>query len=1060
MSFTSSIYWTGEYSARSRGQEYFDQEKVHCTHSDNSIYIAKVLGSREYTTTLQWCEHEYDTNLVASCNCASFLKNEEVCKHVWAILIDAGTSNLEEKHSEFKYPIIDLSTHLFESDDFPDKKIFFNPDLNTSVQLYQQYLENKCSDNTVPKWKQNLSHLERYIEQSKKYEDKELTIIPKLWYRIKLADTTAFNKSSEELSVDFYTHKKLKSGEEKFTKKMINSKRLDLHHESDQVILELLKPHFREVHYNKNSVERALIPTRHTQLFLNEMSQTKRLCVIHGESLKYLSTPIKFQANISKEDEHWILGGFLDTPNGQVSATVAHITSDFSFIVLGNSIHPINFGSLKNHCEYLINYGEIYVPLSEKAELKKILRNSLNIEQTKIHKSFDIKKEIVKPHAVVELIIDKSPEGIKVIPSVQFQYPEDTNIDDDIFLLRDQKYEDNIEKILHKHPIDENNLNQFVQTLNEHGIEVRAMGYKVKSNTNITRKVITGVDWFEVYGSVSFFGDDDYKLPDILRKSNISNHFIKLNDGTIGIIPQNWFDKTKKLLEFGEVSDNKIIFQKAQAIILDMFLDDYAVETDKEFKATLEGLKGFKTIKPVRESKKFNGELREYQRDGLNWMNFLKEYSLSGCLADDMGLGKTIQVLAHLQKLKNKLNTHLIVVPKSLIYNWQNEAKKFTPDLKIFVHEGTKRKEKMNSFADYDIVLMTYNIMRRDIAELKEFQFNTIILDEAQAIKNTKSQTTKAAYILRAHSRLALTGTPIENDLSDLFSIFRFLIPKLLPKAYANNTVKSNKNSMKVILRGLQPFILRRTKDEVLKELPDKVESVLYCEFSPTQRKIYDELQKHFQACLLNSQESNEAKEGSKFEVLSALLRLRQASCHPGLIDPAYNDIESSKLEVLIDSINELRDRGEKVLVFSQFTTFLKIVQRKLESEHITYSYLDGQTRNREKVVTEFKTDENISVFLISLKAGGVGLNLTEASYCFILDPWWNPAVEAQAIDRIHRIGQNKKVFAYRIITKGSVEEKVMKLQSKKSELTKDLMTSDGSFLQQLSKDDLSFLMT
>jgi len=425
-----------------------------------------------------------------------------------------------------------------------------------------------------------------------------------------------------------------------------------------------------------------------------------------------------------------------------------------------------------------------------------------------------------------------------------------------------------------------------------------------------------------------------------------------------------------------------------------------------------------------------------------------------------MGLGKTIQVLAQLQKVSAaEKGTHLVVVPKSLVYNWQAESAKFTPNLKVLIYEGTKRSGLIKTFKKHDIILMTYAVMRKDIKQLSEFEFNYSVLDEAQNIKNTTTLVAKAAYLINSKHKLALTGTPVENHIGELFSIFRYLIPSLLPKGYSQGRIKSNEDSMKVILRGLMPFILRRTKSEVLTELPEKVETILYCDFEKKQEKIYSEMKTFYQKSLTQKSDSSGVPK-SKIQILEALLRMRQASCHPGLINKEYLGLSSSKIITLMENLESLMARGEKVLIFSQFTSFLSIIKTELDSRNIEYSYLDGKTNKRQMVVNEFKTNPSKSVFLISLKAGGVGLNLTEASYCFLVDPWWNPAVEAQAIDRIHRIGQEKKVFAYRLITKGSIEEKILKLQETKKDVSRNILSTDESLLKQMTAEDLRFLFS
>jgi SNF2 family DNA or RNA helicase len=397
------------------------------------------------------------------------------------------------------------------------------------------------------------------------------------------------------------------------------------------------------------------------------------------------------------------------------------------------------------------------------------------------------------------------------------------------------------------------------------------------------------------------------------------------------------------------------------------------------------------------------------------------------------------------------------------VFNWIQEAAKFTPRLKVLDYTGPNRHALREKFEKYDLIVTTYGTLRSDIAELCNHEFDYAILDEAQAIKNSDSQSAKAARLLRAKHRLAMSGTPIENHLGELWSIFEFLNPGMLGtasvfKRAAGGASGQDEEGRKLLARALRPFILRRTKQQVVKDLPEKIEQTLFCDFEPAQRKLYDDLLAHYRRTLLRK--DAEELRTSKIEVLEALLRLRQAACHPGLIDPARAGEPSAKLDMLLPQLAEVVDEGHKVLVFSQFTSFLSIVRQRLDEQKLTYEYLDGRTRNRQERVDRFQTDPDCPIFLISLKAGGLGLNLTAAEYVYLLDPWWNPAVEAQAIDRSHRIGQVNTVFAYRIICRDTVEQKILDLQQKKRDLADAILNADNRVIQSLTRDDLEFLLS
>jgi SNF2 family DNA or RNA helicase len=359
--------------------------------------------------------------------------------------------------------------------------------------------------------------------------------------------------------------------------------------------------------------------------------------------------------------------------------------------------------------------------------------------------------------------------------------------------------------------------------------------------------------------------------------------------------------------------------------------------------------------------------------------------------------------------------------------------------------------------------LTTYGTLRRDILKLKEFVFDYAILDEAQAVKNASSESAKAVRLLKAKHRLALSGTPVENHLGELWSLFEFLNPGLLGSASVFREGAGGRaidaDARRLLSRALRPFILRRTKEQVAPDLPEKLEQTLYVELEPPQRKLYDELRNHYRRSLLPTVE-REGINKSKIQVLEALLRLRQAACHPALVNNEMADAASAKLDALLPQLEEVLDEGHKTLVFSQFTSLLALVKKRLDGAGIVYEYLDGRTRNRAAKVERFQTDPDCKLFLISLKAGGLGLNLTAAEYVFLLDPWWNPAVEAQAIDRAHRIGQTRRVFAYRLIARDTVEEKVLQLQRSKRQLADAIITADNALIRDLGREDLELLLS
>ncbi|MFV2068165.1 MAG: DEAD/DEAH box helicase [Pirellulales bacterium] len=515
-------------------------------------------------------------------------------------------------------------------------------------------------------------------------------------------------------------------------------------------------------------------------------------------------------------------------------------------------------------------------------------------------------------------------------------------------------------------------------------------------------------------------------------------------------------------------SDTAVRYLPSQAVLLDTLLAaEPRVDVDRKFASIRRQLRSGCQVRPIDAPRGFHGKLRKYQREGLSWFDFLQRFQFGGCLADDMGLGKTVQVLALLQRRRLRGAAHrsasLIVVPRSLMHNWIDEAARFTPRMRVLAYRGQGRKELFDQIDQHDIVLTTYGTLRRDVTQLKEKMFDYAILDEAQAIKNASSQAAKACRLLSARHRLALTGTPVENHIGELWSIFEFLNPGMLGHLPAVRRLSQangsrEDDSAELLAKALRPFILRRTKEQVLKELPKKTEQTLYCQLQGEQRRLYDELRNHYRASLAK-QIDRVGLRRSKIHVLEALLRLRQAACHPGLIDPRQTGKPSAKLDALLEQLREVVGEGHKALVFSQFTSLLAIARQKLDTEGITYEYLDGKTRKRKEKVDRFQNDPHCPLFLISLKAGGLGLNLTAADYVYILDPWWNPAVESQAVDRAHRIGQTRPVFAYRLIAQDTVEEKILELQQHKRHLAEAIITADNSLIRRLTPEDLQVLL-
>lgn len=569
-----------------------------------------------------------------------------------------------------------------------------------------------------------------------------------------------------------------------------------------------------------------------------------------------------------------------------------------------------------------------------------------------------------------------------------------------------------------------------------------------------------GLDWFEINGEVDFKGQK-MPLPKLLQALQRGASSVRLDDGTYGILPREWLEKFTALTEIGETSDQRILLQRRQAALVQALLRERLQDADGQFTAVAEALQHPPVPQPQLPPEGFQGTLRPYQQDGLGWLLTMRDLGLGGCLADDMGLGKTVQVLALLcwQKQSGTGKTSLIVAPKSLLFNWMSEAARFAPALRCRCYAGPGRERILAELQQSDLLLTTYGTLRADVELLSRCEFDYCILDESQAIKNSDSATAKAVRTIKAEHRLAMTGTPIENRLSELFSQLEFLNPGLLGEKFlagCSRIVYDLSEEQAVRLRrAIHPFLLRRTKADVAKDLPVKTEKVLFCELDEAQQQSYAELKEFYRQELLQTPESG----GGKLKALAALLRLRQAACHPGLLDARLASQPSAKLEVLLERLHTLAEAGQKALIFSQFSKFLRLLEPHLQQQGLQYCYLDGQTQNRGELVQQFQNDPRTLFFLISLKAGGTGLNLTAAEYVFLLDPWWNPAAESQAIDRAYRIGQKKPVFAYRLIAKDTVEEKVLQMQEAKRSLASTLLAEAPQKGLPLQLEDLRFLL-
>ncbi|NCI48561.1 DEAD/DEAH box helicase family protein [Sediminibacterium roseum] len=582
--------------------------------------------------------------------------------------------------------------------------------------------------------------------------------------------------------------------------------------------------------------------------------------------------------------------------------------------------------------------------------------------------------------------------------------------------------------------------------------------------------ISSNTDWFDAKVEI-LFGEQKVTVEEVKKALGNKQQFVQLEDGTLGILPEEWIKKYALLFRVGDGKSGSMKLSKYHfSVIEELYMQRDEEELFFQLEEKYERLKGNHSIKEIPAPAHLKEVLRPYQESGFQWLNYLREVQWGGILADDMGLGKTIQALSFLHHLKHENGSlkALVVCPTTLMFNWQNEIKKFTPTISFAVHHGGNRSRESLASADIDVIITTYGTLRSDIKQFVDVNFDYVVLDESQAIKNPGSKVTKAAGLLKAKNRLCLSGTPLQNNTFDIFAQMNFLNPGMLgsveffKQEFSVPIDKFGEKEQKDHLRKLlYPFILRRTKEQVAKDLPEKQEMVLFCEMGDEQRKIYDAYRNDYRDKILGVVE-NQGIQKSQLTILQGLMKLRQICDSPAIVkeEERFPNV-SVKLEEIGREITE-NISNHKALIFSQFLGMLALIKEKMTELGVDYEYFDGSSTvaEREKAITRFQNEESCRVFLISLKAGGVGLNLTAADYVYIVDPWWNPAVEQQAIDRTHRIGQTKNIFAYRMICTDTVEDKILKLQERKRNLAKDLITDDEGFVKSLTKEDVEYLFS
>ena len=1067
---------------RTRGNRYFLGGAVRAIEGSDSEVVATVRGTEWYRVRLT---REGD-GFYASCQCRYFSDRQDFCKHIWAVVLAADAEGLLRgepiTEDAFLEPVL-------RSED-PSAPPAVKP---APREPWQRFLESIHEHTDTPDRPSASRYAQgelQYIVDRQPPRGEELVPVVQVYWRTRRKNGE-WGKS-QPAALTAADVPQLPDCDDR---------------EIVSLLLGATDPQVLGLQYISVAMRASFrITGPLIERLLPAIAKTGRMRLREGGHRSQELTPLVWD-----DGPPWIFGldvavqpgdrlavdGSLTRGDLRIPASDPATLLSPEFLVLGDAVARFDARGQLSWLIALRRLGALVMPAAAAPSLIEALARSRIDPQTLPEPlRYDVVSAIPQPR--VRLARSTRPQGHgtreELDASVEFEYagtivparPESSGYDPERRRIVDRRVEREREAIQRLEDLGFHRPWYFdakagalaiaverfpgaVRTLVEEGWHVEAEGRVFRGARAVQLQVKSGVDWFELHGRVDFGDGRSIAIAELLAALRRGEATVILDDGTRGMVPEEWLRRYLKIAAFGETRDDHVRYKPSQTALLDALLESQpAVRIDDAFARARAELAQFSGISPLAPAPTFRGQLRDYQRHALGWFAFLRRFGFGGCLADDMGLGKTVMVLALLDgrrevRERGAPRTSVAVVPRSLVYNWMDEAARFAPELRVLDYTGDARSSAR--VEDYDLLLTTYGTLRRDAALLAAHEFDYVILDEAQAIKNATTASAKSARLLRGHHRLALTGTPVENHLGEIWSLFEFLNPGFLGpasafgRAAAAAPIRTDRLDLELVGRALRPFILRRTKEQVAPELPEKVEQTIHCDLEAPQRRFYDELREHYRHTLLASV----AKKGlarSKLQVLEALLRLRQAASHPGLVDAARRGEPAAKLEILLPRLRELADEGHKALVFSQFTTLLGLLRDRLDNEGIVYEYLDGRTRDRAERVARFESDGACPVFLISLKAGGVGLNLTAADYVFLLDPWWNPAVEAQAIDRAHRIGQERHVFAYRLIARDTVEEKIADLQNTKRELADAILGETAGLLRTLQAEDLEWLLS
>ena len=1053
-----------------RGLQYYKENRVVSASYSNmaKLYRLEVKGNYIYSVTV---EEQEDGSFDYSCNCPSRLKDQGACKHVVASLLFILKYQERTMLSETKSPeerkIIQIIDYFASQEDSYIAGETFT--LNPIISIPQ-----------IMKGENARAYVSFRGGSNRKYK---IQTIKKFLSNI-------YNNESFTLGKEF----KYISGESNFDmpSQIILDYLLDVY-EIQEVI--------NSSHFSKIFSKSHVIMTKNMLLkFLELLKENTFELELYGKlypEVRYNKTNPKISYQLTMDEE----AIFVDYKGKEA---VIPVIDTGELLYCDGVIYKPDKNFIRNFKPFYNTLGRDREPLVFKGESKNsFLEHVLpRISETmELEVPEELKSRYISEDLDAKIYFDKHKYGIKA--ELRYRYGDyefnsfENASSGSYIVVRQRESEDNIINEILKLGFvpyknyyllkDEDKIYEFLsgRVMDLEGLatlyyseDFKKLGIRPPGSFTANVRVNSGLNLLEL--DLSFGDVPKEEIRNLIHAYQVKKKYYRLKNGSFINLEEGNVDEVSKILSSLNVNsknieDNRVILEKQHAVYLDKVFTDRKLDfhKDRDFTMLTERILN-PTVTDYKIPNEIQAELRPYQITGYKWLRTLAEHELGGILADDMGLGKTLQSIVYISSIilenkeKQDSKPHfLIVCPTSLTYNWLDEIESFAPFIKATVVSGapTERKEVIERYEEYDVLITSYPLIRRDIAVYETIDFHTVFIDEAQFIKNDSSLNAKSVKRIIAKHRYALTGTPIENSLSELWSIFDFIMPGYLlshskfVEYYEKPIIKEDKEALEDLHQHISPFILRRMKKDVLTELPDKYESKMLTELSEEQKKVYLSYLENIRG-EIHSDLSERGLERSRIKILAALTRLRQICCHPSTFLENYQG-GSGKLDLLMELIPEAIANDHRILVFSQFTSMLKIIEDELKDMNISYFYLEGSTPTEERndIVKRFNNGEG-KVFLISLKAGGTGLNLVGADTVIHYDPWWNPAVEEQATDRVYRIGQQNKVHVLKLITKGTIEEKIFKLQRKKKELSDSVISSREVFINALSREELEELFT